>query len=139
VLAMHFAEKYATELGKSIKHITEDTAALMLAYRWPGNIRELRNIMERAVLLADGSIIRPEHLPEGFRKNAPQTTSAHTAAAVPESALSIEDYTKQTIIRCQDSLGEQQIADLLGITRKSLWEKRKRWGIRRPGDTNEDD
>jgi DNA-binding NtrC family response regulator len=47
------------------------------------------------------------------------------------NTLSIQDYTKEFILRYQSSYPEQKLADLLGITRKSLWEKRKRWGIPR--------
>jgi DNA-binding NtrC family response regulator len=57
---------------------------------------------------------------------------AAPAPAEPAGAfdLSIEDYTKQFILAHQGSCGEQEIASMLGITRKALWEKRKRWGIK---------
>ena len=71
-------------------------------------------------------IITPEHLPENMRQKNPAMLSDSV-----DRALSIEEYTKAVITRYQDRLGEQKIAELLGITRKSLWEKRKRWDIRR--------
>ena len=94
-------------------------------YRWPGNVRELQNIMERAVLIAEGMEISLENLPEGLRE-----TAVLPLAALDQS-LSIENYTKEFIKSYQSSLNEQQLSEKLGITRKALWEKRKRWGLER--------
>jgi two-component system response regulator AtoC len=126
LLARHFLARLGAEFGKPVQAISDDTMDLFLEYRWPGNIRELRNIIERAVLITDSDIIAPEHLPENMR----QKNSAMLTDSV-DRALSIEEYTKAVITRYQDRLSEQKIAELLGITRKSLWEKRKRWDIRR--------
>lgn len=123
LLANHFLKKYAQEIGKPIKKILDSCQKILLDYPWPGNVRELRNIIERAVLLADRDTILPEHLPEGLRG------SSSFMAEAQDKSLSIENYTKEFILRHQTSLGEQELADKLGITRKSLWEKRKRWGL----------
>ncbi|MGA2193581.1 MAG: sigma-54 dependent transcriptional regulator [Nitrospirota bacterium] len=127
LLARHFLEKFASELGKPVKSLSESCISIFLDYAWPGNIRELKNIVERAVLLSDTGTIAPEDLPENLKRRV--TPSA--AAGDVERALSIEEYTKSVILRYEDKMSEQKIADLLGITRKSLWEKRKKWGIRR--------
>jgi len=95
-------------------------------YDWPGNVRELRNIIERAVLLSGDASIRPEHLPEGMKRQASFKQEAL------EQALSIESYTKALILRYQGQQNEQALAKILGITRKALWQKRKRWGLFRP-------
>ncbi len=125
ILAGQFLKKFAQELGKPVPELEPAATDLLKEYDWPGNIRELRNIMERAVLIAEGRVIRPEHLPEGIRK----TASFHRE--VLDQALSIEDYTKAFIQKYEPSLNEQRLADTLGITRKALWEKRKRWGMPR--------
>lgn len=125
ILARHFLEKYAGEIGKGVKFIDEATLKVMGGYFWPGNVRELQNIIERAVLITDNNTIFPEHLPEGMKG-----ASSFSSESM-EKVLSIEDYTKEFILRYQHSYGEQKLASLLGITRKSLWEKRKRWGIPR--------
>ena len=91
----------------------------------PSIISRLQNLVERAVLLSEGPALLPEHLPEGIK-------IAHTfVTGSLDRALSIEDYTKEFITVYQGKYTEQQLADMLGITRKSLWEKRKRWGIAR--------
>ncbi len=125
-LAMYFIEKYSGELGKHVKGISPDALASLEKYDWPGNVRELQNIIERSLLLAEGDIINLDCLPNNIR---------HSDSLLDEAAdrgFSIEDYTKRFILQYQHTHTEQSIAEMLGITRKSLWEKRKRWGISRP-------
>lgn len=124
ILAEYFLYRYSPEIGKPLKFIDETAMGLLIEYRWPGNVRELRNIIERAVLLADGDTILSEHLPEELRKKG------HFAPEAINTTLSIEDYTKEVILKHQ-SMSEQKLAEMLGITRKALWEKRKKWGIRK--------
>lgn len=123
LLAKHFLSIYAQEIGKPIRGFHETAVRLLTDYPWPGNVRELQNIIERAVLITDRDIIYPESLPEGIK-----TTNPHILEALDKS-LSIENYTKQFIERYQSSLTEQKLAEKLGITRKALWEKRKKWGL----------
>jgi DNA-binding NtrC family response regulator len=125
LLARQFVKKYAQEMGKSVRDIQASAVKVLTDYHWPGNIRELQNIMERAVLIAEGTEILPENLPEGLKK-----TETVLLAALDQS-LSIENYTKEFIKTYQSSLNELQLSEKLGITRKALWEKRKRWGLMR--------
>jgi DNA-binding NtrC family response regulator len=123
ILAKHFLERFSGEIGKAVRFIDDETTKLLADYSWPGNVRELQNIIERAVLITDGNTIFPEHLPEGFMNRRSFSSSAFM------DALSIEDYTRQFILHYQDGITETQLANMLGITRKSLWEKRKKWGL----------
>jgi len=117
-------QKYSKEHGKNVNKIDNEVLKLLKAYHWPGNIRELQNIIERAVLLSEDEVIKKEHLPEVlFDKKASFFEEAL------QRRLSIEDYTKAFILTYQNQYTEQQLAEILGITRKSLWEKRKRWGL----------
>lgn len=125
ILARHFLGKYSAEIGKTVQFIDEGALRILMNYEWPGNVRELRNIIERAVLITDSNTVFPEHLPEMLKI----TTSFLSEAF--SNVLSIEDYTKEFILRYQLNYPEQKLADMLGITRKSLWEKRKRWNIPR--------
>jgi DNA-binding NtrC family response regulator len=125
LLVRFFIQKYSKDLGKPVNEIDNEASEILKAYHWPGNIRELQNIIERAILIAEDGIIRAEHLPEGIK-----TEESFIHAALDDK-LSIEDYTKAFIQKHQNEFNEQQLADMLGITRKSLWEKRKRWGIAR--------
>ena len=124
-LVKHYLDRYTHEMGKQVKDIAPAALDVMTNYLWPGNVRELQNVVERAILIADGDTITPECLPEGIKGDGTFQT------AVFDRKLTIEDYTKAFIQRYQLQFNEQQIADMLGITRKSLWEKRKKWGIPR--------
>jgi DNA-binding NtrC family response regulator len=123
ILAKHFLTKYALELGKPVKDIQDSAARLLKEYPWPGNVRELQNIMERAVIITDRQTIFPEHLPEGLKPSDSFLTKSL------DQSHSIENYTKLFIERYQSTVSEQKLADMLGITRKALWEKRKKWGL----------
>ncbi len=125
LLVARFIEQFAGELGKALATVDPEALAILQSHTWPGNVRELRNIVERVVLIAEGSVLLPEHIPKNL----------HQAAQAPAEpagtfGLSIEDYTKQFILAHQGTCGEQEIAAMLGITRKALWEKRKRWGLK---------
>lgn len=123
ILAGHFLEKYSHEIGKNVKFIDDTALRYLMDYYWPGNVRELQNIIERAVLITDSNTIFPEHLPEGVRGNS------SFAIESLENAFSIEEYTKEFILKYQHTHNEQKLSEMLGITRKALWEKRKRWGL----------
>ncbi len=125
LLTRHFLQKFSRELGKTAAFIDGIALDILKAYNWPGNIRELQNIIERAILISDDGTISKEHLPESVRGEQLDQ------AGILAQRLSIEDYTKTFILRYQDEYTEQQLADMLGITRKALWEKRKRWGMAR--------
>jgi DNA-binding NtrC family response regulator len=122
-LVSFYLTYYAQDMGRNVKEVSPEAMDLMMQYEWSGNVRELQNVIERAILIVDGDVIRPEHLPGGLRREATLEQGAF------EQKLSIEDYTKAFILRNQKEYTEQQIAEMLGITRKSLWEKRKKWGM----------
>jgi DNA-binding NtrC family response regulator len=67
-LARHFLERYAEEYGKPVREIRPHALQALLDYDWPGNIRELENVIQRAVILADGDSIQRVHLPEHLRR-----------------------------------------------------------------------
>jgi len=132
LLARHFLASFAHELGRPVSAIDPDALRLLEAHSWPGNVRELRNVIERAVLIAAGPQIRPADLPVGLAAAArPGARPCPDEPPARMPALSIEEYTRQLIVHHQRACSEQEIASLLGITRKALWEKRKRWGLRR--------
>ena len=124
-LVNYFVQNYAKELGKHIKGIGKKAMDALKAYHWYGNVRELQNVIERAILIAEDGMIQPEHLPDTIG------AGGSTAAGALSDKLSIEEYTKAFITEYQNSYNEKQLAEMLGITRKALWEKRKRWGLQR--------
>lgn len=107
---------------------TEAALAAMNGYSWPGNVRELENVIERAVILTEEDSIGPAQL--GLNPNrTPQRVSR--ASLDPSEDLSLEDYFTRFVLENQDSMTETELAQKLGISRKSLWERRQRLSIPR--------
>jgi transcriptional regulator with PAS, ATPase and Fis domain len=123
LLVRYYLAKYAQEMGKQVNSVSPEGLDVMMKYQWAGNVRELQNVIERAILICDGNHIKPEHLPVSMQGEEPFEHQ------VFDQKLSIEDYTKAFIQKYQGLYNEQHLANLLGITRKSLWEKRKKWGL----------
>ncbi|MGE5239047.1 MAG: sigma-54-dependent transcriptional regulator [Chloroflexota bacterium] len=122
-LIRYYLQKYSAELGKPVKDIEGKALDILLRYNWPGNVRELKNVIERGILISEDGMITADALPECLRAQGIEES------VLPDDKLSIEDYSKSFVQRHQGKYTEQQLADMLGITRKALWEKRKRWGI----------
>lgn len=107
---------------------TESARQAMHNYSWPGNVRELENVIERAIILSEEDGIGPAQL--GLNPNrTPQRVSR--ASLDPSEDLSLEDYFTRFVMENQDSMTETELAQKLGISRKSLWERRQRLGIPR--------
>ncbi len=122
-LIRYYLQKYSAELGKTVKEIEGKALDILLRYPWPGNVRELKNVIERGILISEDGMITADALPECLRDRS------NEEPVFQDDKLSIEDYCKSFVQRHQGKYTEQQLADMLGITRKALWEKRKRWGI----------
>ncbi len=124
LLATHFFERLCDAHKRNVTGISSQAYKLLMDYDWPGNVRELENTIEYALHVADNGLpVRPEHLP-------PSLQQPGTCVQEPsEGVLSLDEYTKRMILSLQSEYNEAQIASILGISRKNLWEKRKRWGI----------
>lgn len=102
------------------KRLDADAERLLVSYAWPGNIRELRNAIERAVLLADGDTITPASLPLG--------DLVATAARGAWTLDQLESHYIAEVLR-QTRNNYSRAAGVLGINRKTLLEKRKKYGL----------
>ncbi len=114
------------KLGKRDLHFAEATQADMRRYAWPGNVRELENAIQRAVILSDGSAISTAMLAIELTES-----DAEEAAAGASPDQTIEDYFVSFVTAHQDNMTETELAEKLGISRKSLWERRQRLNIPR--------
>jgi two-component system response regulator PilR (NtrC family) len=124
-LATHLLQRLCDAHSRNVTGISSEVLKAFMAYPWPGNVREMENVIEYALHLTDeGKPIRPEQLPPNLLGNKDTSWT-------PKDFVSIEEYTKQSILILQRDHSEEQIADILGISRKNLWEKRKRWGLPR--------
>jgi two-component system response regulator HydG len=125
-LAAHLLQRLCDAHSRNVTGISSSTLKVFMNYLWPGNVREMENVIEYALHLTDeGNPIRTQQLP-------PKLLAKTDAAWSPGDFVSIEEYTQQSIQVLQADHSEEQIAEILGISRKNLWEKRKRWNISRP-------
>ncbi len=139
-LVTHFIEKYNKRLNKKIEGIAEEALVLLRAWPWPGNIRELENLMERVILFADGPRIEARDLPEAVRGGMQAAPSFHTGATPAPGETPLKDFLKQRQAEIEKSFIVQALAKtdgnvtraakLLQISRKSLQTKMKEFGLR---------
>ncbi|MFP2904631.1 sigma-54-dependent transcriptional regulator [Pyxidicoccus sp. 3LFB2] len=145
MLARHFLDKYNKRLNKKIEGIADDAMVLLQAYAWPGNIRELENLIERVLLFADGPFITARDLPEPVRGGAgvqAGAVSSHSSPSmeVPTGEVGLKDIVRMKaaelerdlIVKKLDETGGNvtRAARLLQISRKSLQTKMKEFGLR---------
>ena len=125
IIARHFLEELGTARGRGGVRLTPDAEAALARYRWPGNIRELRNVLERAVLLSGGGPLSRNDL--RF-----EVTSDEAGA---EEDLTLEELERRHIERAlrRENGHVERAAARLGIPRSSLYERLKRLGISRSG------
>jgi len=125
-LAVFLLDKTCRRLNRPAGRFADDALAAIQAHAWPGNVRELENAIERAVILSEGGPITPAMLAIGGPR-------PEAATGVPEGA-SLEEYFRRFVLEHQGRLTETEIARRLGMSRKSLWERRQRLGLTRPRD-----
>ena len=125
-LAVFLLDRARKQLGRAPLKLGREALEAIRRYHWPGNVRELSNAIERAVILCDGEQITPDLLAIDHR-----VTGASTAADVNDK-LSLEEYFRVFVLEHQDQMTETELANALGISRKTLWERRQRFGLPRP-------
>jgi two-component system response regulator AtoC len=127
VLARHFLSQMTQAIKKQIKGISPECEKHLLNYTWPGNIRELRNVVERAVIISGGPYITPEHLPRELTEPeppAPASMDDETPATLDfVERRHIEDVMKKT------AGNQSQAARILGISRSTLISKLKKFNL----------
>ncbi|MDF3066535.1 MAG: two component, sigma54 specific, transcriptional regulator, Fis family [Polyangiaceae bacterium] len=162
LLVSHFIQKFNTRLKKDIDGVEPAALARLTGYPWPGNIRELENVIERAVLFCDGDELHlsdlpaevrgaaPPAFPLGFSESALSSTpfpppSAEASSSSPSDGLkeqvkaAMSRLERELIVRAleQTSGNVTHAARLLKISRKGLQLKMKELGLREPGDRGE--
>ena len=125
---LHFAENYlkffGTQMRRPVKKYSKDAERCLLAHGWPGNLRELRNCVERAVILSSGNEIKPEDLPMGVRS---ATGSGAGEGAAVGSMITLEELEREHIRRVVDATPTiQEAARVLGIDAATIYRKRRR-------------
>ncbi|MCH8256884.1 MAG: sigma-54-dependent Fis family transcriptional regulator [Proteobacteria bacterium] len=128
LIADHVLQRITRKLKKQALTFTEQTREVISQYGWPGNVRELENAIERAVILCESCSITPELL--AVEAEAPHRSVQDNETAMDDN-VSLKDYFQQFVLKNQDQMTETELALKLGISRKSLWQKRQKLDIPR--------
>ena len=126
LLSYFFLKKHATLMKKDVTEVSEDVLALLMNYDFPGNVRELENIIERGVALTNGNTIEVVHLPEDLKE-----LSIRIFRKKEGKIPSLEEQEKAYIKWVLKEVGDNKTiaAQILGIDRVSLWRKLKKYGL----------
>ncbi|MFZ5642976.1 MAG: sigma-54-dependent transcriptional regulator [Bacillota bacterium] len=128
VLANHFIEKLRPTY--LVNKISDEAMKLLIKYNWPGNIREMQNVLERAAIISHSSEITVDDLPKEFH-SAPYKPGGEMVLNIPDSGISLEGLEKELILKAlEKSKGNQtRAAQLLGITRSALLYRIQKHGL----------
>jgi len=140
-LAKKLLLKIQNKMSLSNMSLSPEAMQAIEQYDWPGNVRELENALERAVVLCENGLItlplldissslNDMYIPEGLITPSSGHNSSENRNPLPKE-LSLEDYFQHFVLENQDRMSETELAQKLGISRKSLWERRQRLGIPR--------
>ncbi len=126
LLAYYFLKKFALAMGKPVVDLAPDALRLLSRYDYPGNVRELANLIERGVALTQGAILELGHLPDSLR-----SLSVRVATHPSGDLQTLEKNEAAYIAQVLEYTGgnRNQAADILGIDRVSLWRRIKRYGL----------
>ena len=128
LLANHFLAKY-TRPERVVPRLSLEAAQRLMSYEYPGNIRELENIVQRILIHCEGEVVEPQHLVADL---------GHTNAVVVRGNRNdwptLNEHEKQYILEVLDEVegNKSSAAKILGIDRVSLWRKIKRYGLEHP-------
>jgi transcriptional regulator with GAF, ATPase, and Fis domain len=125
-MVMHFVETFGRRLGRQIKHIPLETMSALCSYHWPGNIRELQNLIQRAVILSNYGVL-----------SNPLPVAGTETVAVPQGATTLKECERALILRTLEAAGwviggPNGAADKLGLKRTTLLSKMQKLAICRP-------
>ena len=127
IIAQHFLHRYNTQYNRQIQGISQETLFRLLRYDWPGNIRELESVMERAVLFCSGEVLLPECLPEEL-----QGHDARNAPFIIPPLVPIEEIEREAILQtlARTSGNVKRSAQILHYPRPTFYRKLKKFGIK---------
>ena len=143
-LAEYFVRRFADREHKPVPQLSDQAMTCLLNYDWPGNIRELQNIIERAAILLRGSVIEPELIAIALHRPSPRTDrpAQKTPPPVaqprsPDNIIRFSDAERRAILRALEACGwrisgPRGAAETLGLKPTTLHAKMKKLGITRP-------
>ncbi len=131
LLVDHFIKKYSAEQGKDIVGISAPALSILMHYNYPGNIRELENIIEYSFILCEGGYIQPQHLPDPFAPESGDTVPGQSAANTPQT---LEEVEQQAIALSLERNKWKKMATCreLNVSKDTLRRKIKKYSLKNP-------
>jgi DNA-binding NtrC family response regulator len=136
VLVQHFIDRFSREGGKKLQGVSPQALKVLCDYAWPGNIRELRNTLERAVILCGTGVIEPEHLPSELASGGGESAYLKLPYGLPLREID-KEYILATLTRLQNN--KARTAQALGISEKTLYNKLYRYSGKGPRKDEDDE
>ena len=142
LLVNHFVAKYADSLGKKVTSVSPEAMSLLDRFKWPGNVRQLENTLERAAALCNGPTIEPEDLPRNIVEYCPEFHE-EVLPILPQKGVDLERKTEaleksliaQALVKTQYS--QKKAAELLNLPVRSLRYRLKKYGMSPSGQKEE--
>jgi two-component system, NtrC family, response regulator AtoC len=131
LLVKHYVHQFNGEFRKRVRGATPEALELLRGYRWPGNIRELRNAVERAMLLADGEWLGPEHFPMSVARRG-----SLQGFDLPEDGVSLESVERDLVVQALRRTGwnHTRAAGLLGLNRDQIRYRIEKFGLEKTAE-----
>ncbi len=134
VLAQYFVDLYCVRFGRPESRLSPEAMKELVAYDWPGNIRELQNVMERSVILAESEVIGSEHFPKDLLEGHVNVEKMF------DGQPSLEELEKRYILAILKACRGNKLvtSERLGISTTTLWRKLKQWGLTHEANSEEE-
>ncbi len=131
LLVNYYIDQFNREFRKQVRGVNDAGVELLRGYRWPGNIRELRNAVERAMLLADGPWLGPEHFPMSVSRRI-----SGGVMELPDEGVSLEAMERALVLQALNRTGWNQTkaAALLGLNRDQIRYRVEKFGLEKAAD-----
>ncbi|GAB4338697.1 MAG: acetoacetate metabolism transcriptional regulator AtoC [Candidatus Abyssubacteria bacterium] len=128
-LVEHFLKRYSGQINNQVTKIDPAAMSMLIDYHWPGNIRQLQNVIERAVIMCEGNEIRPEHI--ALHDRGPQ--KKEESIGIPDGGLKLSNVERQLIVQALERTGwvQKNAAKLLGISPRVINYKIRKHKIKR--------
>jgi DNA-binding NtrC family response regulator len=128
LLVRHYVAHYAEQLKKPVPEVAEDVQTILMRHDWPGNIRQMMNVVQSMVVIAEGDKIEPRHLPAEVR----DAGGGEVSQLSDTGGMSLDQIEKKAI---RDALrvtagNREQAAQMLGIGERTLYRKLKEYGLK---------
>lgn len=132
IFANHFLDLANREMGKGIKGFDQSAIAVFMNYTWPGNLRELKNVIRRAVLLEKSDLVSASSLPQELWANTPEVDNKPNSTKIVENLRDSKEKAERELIQTtleKVKYNKSKAAKILNVDRKTLYNKMKQYGI----------